>query len=248
MDLDLLIDLHLGNPRQGPGGDDQTRLAARLAGLDEAPGPLRIADIGCGTGASALVLAADLDAEITAVDLSRKFLDGLEARAVERGLADRITPLECSMDGLPFGKDSLDAVWSEGAVYNMGFENGIRYFREFLKPGGVLAVSEITWLTHGRPPEIERHWNAEYPGIATAGEKIRILGENGYALEGYFPLPETCWTDNYYTPLEAGFEAFLARHASEEAGAIVEAERAEIALYRKYNRCYGYGFYVARRV
>jgi precorrin-6B methylase 2 len=50
-DLELLIDLHRHGQRQGPGGEEQTRLAVRLSGLGTAK-DLRIADIGCGTGSS----------------------------------------------------------------------------------------------------------------------------------------------------------------------------------------------------
>ena len=57
MDLSLLVDLHKGGARQGPGSDAQTKLALDLSGLQEKQGPLKIADIGCGTGASTLVLA-----------------------------------------------------------------------------------------------------------------------------------------------------------------------------------------------
>lgn len=64
MDLQLLIDLHKNNDRQGPGGDAETRLAIELSKLDKSA-PLRIADIGCGTGAFTLVPAQDLAADIT---------------------------------------------------------------------------------------------------------------------------------------------------------------------------------------
>ena len=57
MNYDLLIDLHKGNKRQGPGGDEQTIQALQLAGLPGSSEPLKIADIGCGTGASTLTLA-----------------------------------------------------------------------------------------------------------------------------------------------------------------------------------------------
>jgi len=30
----------------------------------------------------------------------------------------------------------------------MGFETGVKQWGNFLKPGGYLAVSEITWLTN----------------------------------------------------------------------------------------------------
>ena len=56
-ELDLIADLHLRNPRQGPGGDTETLQALQLAGLIDADSSLRVADIGCGTGAGTLLLA-----------------------------------------------------------------------------------------------------------------------------------------------------------------------------------------------
>ena len=61
----LLADLHRPCERQGPGSVETSRLAMRLAGLEQAKG-LKIADVGCGTGASALLLAEALSAEVTA--------------------------------------------------------------------------------------------------------------------------------------------------------------------------------------
>lgn len=246
--LDFLIDLHRDGDRQGPGGGDETRTAVKLAGLF-GKADLRIADIGCGAGASARLLAADLDARITAVDLMPAFLARLAELAAREGLADRIETLAASMDALPFEDESLDAIWSEGAIYNIGFERGISDWRRFLKPGGVLAVSELTWLTSERPDELDRYWSQEYPEVATASAKIAALEAAGYALLGYFPLPERCWIDNYYRPLQEHFAEFLARHDSSEAArAIVAAEGAEIALYERFSTYYGYGFYVARRL
>ena len=64
--LELLIDLQIGNKRQGPGGEPETLRALSLAGLNRKDS-YRIADIGCGTGASTLVLAKHLNARITTV-------------------------------------------------------------------------------------------------------------------------------------------------------------------------------------
>ncbi len=247
-DLSLLIDLHRDGARQGPGGDDQTQLAIDLSGLRHEKA-LRIADIGCGTGAASLVLAGALDANITAVDLLPDFLTELELRAQRAGLDGRIRTLAQSMDDLQFEDASLDAIWSEGAIYNIGFETGIRSWRRFLKPGGVLAVSELTWLTAQRPTKIGSFWNQAYPEVATASEKIRLLEAHGYAPLGYFPLPETCWLKNYYRPMQQRFEAFLDRHDhSEAARALVAADRQEIALYEEFSDFVGYGYYVARKL
>lgn len=246
-DFALLVDLHLRNRRQGPGGDAATARAFELAGLDR-DAPLEIADIGCGTGASALWLAGNSCGKVMAVDFFREFLDVLNGRAAEAGVADRISTRCCSMENLPFEEESLDVIWSEGAIYNMGFEAGVKDWRRYLKPGGMLAVSEITWLTGIRPAEIQKHWDAEYPEIGTASSKIGVLEKCGYAPVGYFVLAEDCWAENYYGPLQKGFEGFLERNGNSEAAqAVVAAEKREIDLYEKYKGYYGYGVYVARK-
>ncbi len=247
-DLDLLIDMHLPGKRQGPGGEPETQLAIALSGLSNRR-ELNIADIGCGTGASTITLAKALDAKITAVDFLPAFLTELERRAEAEGVSEQIATLAGSMDELTFEPSSLDAIWSEGAIYNIGFENGIRSWSKFLRPGGVLAVSELTWLTSETPTELFEHWAREYPEVDTASAKMAQLEAHGYVPLGYFPLPETCWLDNYYRPMQARFSDFLERHnGSAAARAIVEADQQEIALYERYSAYVSYGFYVARKL
>ena len=93
------------------------------------------------------MLAENLNASIVAIDLFESFLDVLSGEAQKRGVADKIKTLACSMEDLPFYEGSLDAIWAEGSIYTVGFAKGVEYFKRFLKPGGILAVSEITWLT-----------------------------------------------------------------------------------------------------
>ncbi|WP_203678850.1 SAM-dependent methyltransferase, partial [Streptomyces microflavus] len=71
--------LHQDLPRQGPGSDATTRRLLEMAGpLPEHP---RVLDAGCGPGRSALLLAEEAGAHVTAVDLHQPFLDGLAAEA-----------------------------------------------------------------------------------------------------------------------------------------------------------------------
>ncbi|MDM8329917.1 class I SAM-dependent methyltransferase [Desulfovibrio piger] len=246
-ELTLLADLHKAGLRQGPGSPDVTRRAMVLAGLDGSR-PLEIADIGCGTGGASLELARMLDARITAVDFLPSFLDVLRQRAQAQGLG-RIITLEASMDALPFTDASFDVIWSEGAVYNMGFEAGIAAWKRFLKPGGKLVLSEITWTTAARPQTITDYWTAQYPEIDTASAKLAVLERHGYRPEGYFLLPFCCWQEHYYGPLRERFPAFLDRHGhSPQAAAIVAAEEEEMALYQRYGQFYSYGMYVAAKV
>lgn len=247
-EIKLLIDLHQGASRQGPGGDKETEKAIDLAFIDRST-PLKIADIGCGTGASTLTLARLLNAKITAVDFLQDFLDVLKIRAEDGGVSERITPVCLSMDDLPFEDEEFDVIWSEGAIYNIGFETGITDWHRYLKPSGLLVVSEISWTTSVRPPEIQKYWEQEYAEIDMPSSKINLLEKTGYSPIGFFMLAEHCWLDNYYKPMQSSFQDFLSRNRNvKEARAVVEAARQEIELYEKYKAYYSYGVYIARKL
>jgi hypothetical protein len=75
-----------------------------------------------------------------------------------------------------------------------------------------------------------------------------VLEESGYSPAAYFALPEYCWIEEYYRPVESHLGEFLMRHPhSSEAAAFAESEKQENALYKKYQEYYGYGFYLARK-
>jgi len=247
-DYTLLIDLHKQGHRQGPGGDAETERALNLAMIDR-NAPIKVADIGCGTGASTVLLAQLLkNAQITAVDFLQDFLDVLNGKAKSAGVASRISTLARSMDDLPFADEEFDIIWSEGAIYNIGFEKGVKDWRRYLKTGGVLVASEITWITDTRPEEIQAHWDTEYPEIDVASAKIKILEQHGYSPIGYFVLPEHCWREQYYRPMQSRFNDFINRNGnSQEAREIVDAEQEEIDLYEKFKSYFSYGVYVARK-
>ncbi|MGH4015691.1 MAG: class I SAM-dependent methyltransferase [Pseudonocardiaceae bacterium] len=120
--MDALIwSLHAGLPRQAPGSDTTTQ--AMLTALDLAPGA-RVVDMGCGPGRSSLVLAA-AGLDVVAVDTHQPFLDELTTAARTAGLAARVHPLNASIAAVPLPSRSVDAVWSEGAAYLIGFGNAL---------------------------------------------------------------------------------------------------------------------------
>lgn len=244
-EMELLVRIYRPMLRQGPGSSETTRRAIELAGLS-ASNVLRIADIGCGTGAASIQLAKELDANVVAVDFLEPFLAELSSRAAKQDVGDRITTVEASMEDLPFADAQFDVIWSEGAIYNMGFTEGVQAWRRFLKPGGLLVCSEITWTTAERPLEIEEFWNGEYPQIDLASAKIGVLEKAGYSPRGYFVLPDECWTEGFYGPLTQRLDAVGQEYAAEpETQAIIAAQRAEIDLYRRFGGHYGYGLYIA---
>jgi SAM-dependent methyltransferase len=246
-ELELIIDLHKNSERQGPGSEKETLKALDFIKL---PGDrkLKIADIGSGSGGQTITLAQNLNGQITAVDLFPEFLYELNEKSEKLGLKEKIVTLQKSMEDLPFKNEEFDIIWSEGAIYNVGFENGIKKWKTYLKVGGYLAVSEITWITNSRPKEIEDYWKQEYSEIDIASNKINILETNGYLLVGYFYLNQDSWIENYYKPMEERFCAFLKRNNNSElANKVVKEYRSEINLYLKYKDYYGYGFYIAKK-
>ncbi len=247
-ELELLIDFNKNSERQGPGSSLETIKALNFINISKDQ-KLKVADIGCGSGGQTITLAKNIEGQITAVDLFPDFLDELNLKAEELGFQEKIKTVEKSMEDLPFDNEEFDIIWSEGAIYNIGFEAGIKKWKNYLKSGGYLGVSEITWTTNSRPKEIEEYWNEEYPEIDTASNKIRILEENGFSLVGYFILSQNSWIENYYKPMEKRFSAFLEKHNnSEMVRNIVEEHKEEIRKYKKYKDYYSYGFYIAKKV
>lgn len=247
-EIELLIDFHKDAERQGPGSHKDTLRALSFIDLDT-QNPLKVADIGCGSGAQTISLAQNLNAEITAVDLFPDFLEKLNINSKKLGLQDKIITLEKSMNDLPFNKEEFDIIWSEGAIYIMGFEEGIKKWKDYLKIGGYIALSEITWITNSRPAEIEEYWKKEYSQINTASKKMSILEENGFSPVGYFYLSENSWINNYYKPMEERFDKFLTKYNNSElVQEFVEAEKDEIRKYQTYKDYLSYGFYIARKV
>lgn len=246
-ELELIVDLHKDAHQQGPGSENETKRALELTGIAKNKN-LKIADIGCGTGSHTIVLAQNTNAQIVGVDLFPEFLDKLNDKANELGFQDRITTLAKSMEELPFANDEFDIIWSEGAIYNMGFEAGVKNWKDYLKTGGYLCVSEITWITDSRPKELENFWIKEYSEMDKASSKINFLEDNGFTLAGYFYLKQDSWIKNYYEPIKERFSTFLERHNnSEMAKAVVKEYKTEIEDYQKYKDYYSYGFYIARK-
>ncbi len=129
--------------RQGPGSPEATRKAVSF--INELTDDAKIADIGCGTGGQTLFLADYVKGQITGIDLFPDFIEIFNENAVKANCADRVKGITGSMDNLPFQNEELDLIWSEGAIYNIGFERGMNEWNKYLKKGGFIAVSEASW-------------------------------------------------------------------------------------------------------
>lgn len=244
--LELIIEYHKNSERQGPGSEEATLKAlSYMPYLNE---KTTILDIGCGTGGQTITLAKNTEAQITAIDMLPQFLEKLMNKAKENSLLDRITAKEMLMDNLDFDENSFDAIWSEGAIYNIGFEKGLSLWSKYLKDNGFIAVSEISWLTDTRPEEIEQYWVNAYPEIDTIENKLSIIEKCGYTNVAHFVLDNKCWIENYYQPLLENAEAFLKKYDyADNVKEFVEAGKMEADMYNRFKDYYSYVFYIAKK-
>ena len=244
--MDIFWELHQDLPREGP-GDNASTLKA-LSFMANLPPQPAILDIGCGPGMQTVELAKHTRGKITAIDTHQPFLDKLEERAHAEGVSDKIKAINMSMFALEFPLQSFDVIWSEGAIYIMGFEAGLRAGRPLLKPHGYVAVTELSWLRPDPPAEAAAFWKENYTGMQSVQANLDSVRTAGYGEVTHFVLPPSSWWDGYYTPQIARIAMLREKYRDDaEAILLLDESQKEIDLYRKYSGWYGYVFYVMQK-
>jgi SAM-dependent methyltransferase len=246
-DFNLICEYFSNVERQGPGSPEVTLKA--LSFIDNLTDKSFIADIGCGTGGQTMVLAQHAPGQIIGLDLFPDFINIFNNNANQLGLQNRVKGIVGSMDNLPFRNEDLDLIWSEGAIYHIGFERGLNEWRKYLKIGGCIVVSENSWFTDERPKEIDDFWMGIYPEIDTIPNKVAKMQKAGYIPIAAFILPENCWIKHFYEPLALVQEKFLEKYKGNKAAEkYIAWERYETSLYYKYKDFYGYVFYIGKKI
>ncbi len=241
---DVFWELHHQLPKQGPGSDESTRRALGMV-PDLASQP-RILDLGCGPGRQSLVLAQETGGHVTAVDLLDRFLEEVSERSQAAGLGDHITSLRADMLELPgIAKGSIDLIWCESAVYNVGFEVGLKSWRPLLADGGSVVVSECSWTGDDRPREAAEFWAEGYPAMVSVEENIDTAKRAGFECLGHFKLPLSDWTAGYYDILAERIGRIRDERGDDpEIATVLDAEEFEQAVVQRHHESFGYVFFV----
>lgn len=204
----LFFELFSGLPRQGPGSAACTRRA--LDFVPELSAQSQILDVGSGTGAQTLVLAESSPARILAVDSHPPYIAELTRTLTECRLTDRVRAETMDMRDLKVANGSVDLLWCEGAIYNVGIEGALERWQRLLRPNGHMAFTEACWQTGDAPTECRAFWQREYPAMRDAASVVQRINAAGYAVVEHFPLPTTAWWNDYYRPLQSKHRAFPA--------------------------------------
>ena len=93
-----------------PGGTDLTPRLARA--LELRPG-MRVADLACGRGTTAFLLACEFGVDVDGVDLGAELMAGANAKAAELELDDCVIFWVADTERLPFEDGSVDALIAE---------------------------------------------------------------------------------------------------------------------------------------
>jgi SAM-dependent methyltransferase len=245
--MEYFYELFEALPRGGPGENKSTRRA-----FNTIPKRLLqpiILDIGCGHGVQTIELAKISKGTIIALDNHQAFLNILMKKAKDEKVLDHIVPKNKSMLDMDFEENTFDIIWSEGALYFMGFQDGLRRCHQLLKNDGFLAVTEIVYLVNNPPAPLIEYFKKEYPDIKTVKDRIDLIQNERFHLISNFTLPESSWLDNFYLPMEEELTRLNEKHQGNEiALGIFEEMKNEVNLYKKFSDFYGYEFFIMQRI
>ena len=240
-----LIRLHGGLDRQGPGDDNFSNFI--LDRIPELPPNPRIADLGCGAGAGALILAERFRSGIKAVDLARAFLDQLSDRAIRKGLAEYIEIIECDIGNLGWDGASVDLLWSEGAAYTITFRGALEKWRPLLAAGGIAVISEMNYFSAKVPESLIEYMETAYPGIKTESDNLHLIDSSGFEVLGVHRLPSKAWWDNYYDPLREKMN-LIGSSGDGVLQAVIRETQEEMDFFAAHDKDYGYTYFIMRAI
>lgn len=221
MSKDLLFEIDQDHFREN--FNKYTRKAFQLLPELEKP---RILDIGCGSGVATIELAKLSNGEIIGIDIDQFLLDKLNRKIEEKGFSNRMKALKCSLFEMDFPDESFDIIWSEGSIFIIGFEKGLKEWSRLLKTNGFLVV-------HDEKKKVSN--------------KIKKIHSCGYKLISHFSLPEDAWWIEYYNPLEIRIKELRKKYGNNpEALKIFKKYQNEIDMVKKNHKDYGSIFYIMK--
>jgi ubiquinone/menaquinone biosynthesis C-methylase UbiE len=242
---EVFWEVHSDLPREGPGDNESTRRAYLM--LKELPKNPRILDIGCGPGMQTIELAKLSEGQIDALDNYQPFLDQLDLKIKKEGLATKIKLVKGDMLNLAYDSSTFDLIWSEGAIFIIGFEKGLYEWKRLLTDKGYLVVSELSWIRDDVPAVVDEYMKQAYPVIKTIQENLDIVKKVGYRIVGFFVLPSESWWTDYYNPILTKLPNLKEKYKDDaEKLQHISYHEVEIEMFRKYSDYYGYVFYIVQ--
>ncbi|MEV0330143.1 hypothetical protein CA850_00870 [Micromonospora echinospora] len=165
----------------------QRRTTQELMRFGGIPQGARVLDSGCGIGASAVMLAADLGCTVEGITLSHEQVRRATEKASAAGVGDRTSFRVLDAMHTDYPDDTFDVVWSMESCELMPDKRA--YLAEnlrILKPGGRLVVATWTSRDDRLDPKEVKLLRRLYRDFAISHvlpleHYAKLCGELGYA-------------------------------------------------------------------
>ena len=123
-------------------------------------------------------------------------------------------------------------------------------WRPLLRDNGYLAFTELVWLSDDPAPEVAEFFSNEYPAMTHVPAIGQMIQECGYSsareLSSCPILPGGMTTT---APWKRNFQLCKAStNTTTEALSVIKNTQTEIEMRRRFGQCYGYQFFVARKL
>lgn len=242
---DAFFELHKDLPREGPGDPADIAWATSLGSL---PPDGTLCDAACGPGADLGALAASVpEGRVIGFDRHGPFVEAAAKRHEGNARVEVVEGqlIRRDQSGLPDPHDlgPFDLIWCAGACYFEGVTDCLEAWKPALKPGGLVAFSEVAWFVEDPASEVRAFWE-DYPAMTTEAGIARQIAAAGYDLLGTRRLSDAAWKA-YYEPLSAR-AARLRSQATPELARVLDAGDEEARMWQTYKAQFGYVLSVVR--
>ncbi|MEM7170250.1 MAG: methyltransferase domain-containing protein [Pseudomonadota bacterium] len=170
-DMVAMLETIWGEAFMAPGGPETVRRIVQGVDLQDKT----LLDVGCGLGGGDLILAGELGARVTGIDLGAPLLERARRYAAKAGLSERIEFRQVEPGPFPFADESFDVVYSCGAIIHMPDKDAMfAEIKRVLKPGGILVGYD--WLKGPGPISADMAYWIELEGLSFSMETLEDYG------------------------------------------------------------------------
>ena len=156
-----------------PGGRASTRALLDRAHITA---DSRVLDVGCGVATTAVEIARQYGAQVTAVDIAPVMLERADANVTAAGTGDRVEVAHGDILDLKYDDDSFDVVIAEAVTMFVDRQRAANELARVTKLGGRVLATEFFWRQPPTPQAKEIFLGQVCPGLEfdTIEDWVRI--------------------------------------------------------------------------